>query len=69
MSTPDQLEKVKLGYTLLDTYDRGQLRKFIEEFDKKSADQQINESKLFFEKVQNKSLGPTSSVKCLCCGK
>jgi hypothetical protein len=69
MSTPDELEKVKLGYMQLDSYDRGEVKKFIEEYEKKSADQKINESKLFSDRVRNKSLGPTSSATCPCCGK
>lgn len=69
MSTPDQVEKVKLGYMQLDSYDREQVRKFIEEYERKSADQKLNESRTFSERVRNKSLGPTSSATCPCCGR
>ncbi|HSZ25476.1 MAG TPA: hypothetical protein VK766_07160 [Cytophagaceae bacterium] len=69
MSTPDQLEKVKSGYMQLDAYDRGEVRKFIEEFEKKPDVQKITESKSFSDRIKNRSLGPTSSATCPCCGK
>ena len=68
MSTTEQLEKVKAGYAALDSYDRLKLKEFIEDFDKKTEWQKssINEQ---LNAVRNKSLGPTNSATCLCCGR
>ncbi|HEY5367432.1 MAG TPA: hypothetical protein VIJ75_00445 [Hanamia sp.] len=61
-------EKVKSGYSELDYSEREDVKKFIKEFD----DASIEKRKVFSEGLRttlNKSLGPTSSWGCPCCGK
>jgi len=64
-----EVEKVKSGYACLDSTDRATVRKFIEEFEKKTYLEQKTLNESFEKSVRNKSLGPTSSVGCPCCGK
>jgi len=64
-----ELEKVKSGYANLDSYDRAKVREFIAEFEKKTLTEQKTINEGFSSTVRNKSLGPTSSASCPCCGR
>jgi hypothetical protein len=64
-----QVDQVKAGYAALDSYDRLKVRQFIEEFEKKSGTEQKSMNESFNSAVRNKSLGPTSSAACPCCGR
>jgi len=69
MSTPQELELVKSGYTALDDYDRGKIREFINDFEQKSDTLKKGINEAFNKSVRNKALGPLSSAGCPCCGK
>jgi hypothetical protein len=63
-----ELEKVKSGYAVLDDYDRQKVREFIQEFEAKSGFEKKAINERFGKEIRNKSLGPTSSANCPCCG-
>jgi len=63
-----ELEKVKSGYAKLDVYNKLILKDFITEFDNKTSTEQKAINERFASEVRNKSLGPTSSSNCPCCG-
>ena len=61
-------DKVKSGYTELSDSERQEVIKFINEFEQSGPLGKVNLSKRSRETF-NKSLGPTGSNDCPCCGK
>lgn len=64
----EKLKNIKIGYTNLDSSEKVDFKKFIEEFDKKTTTEQRTFSETLKESF-NKSLGPKMSTGCPCCGK
>ena len=65
-----EIEQVKSGYASLTySFQRDEVKRFIEEFDRKTDAEKKVINEKFDSSVRNKSLGPVSSSKCSCCGR
>lgn len=60
----DNVKRVLRGYSEMDYYNRKAIRDFIKDYEDKEY-----KEKRGVEEGLNRSLGPTSDMKCPCCGR
>lgn len=58
-------DRVKKGYAELSEVEKNEVKAFIKEYDQSGT---YGQQRMFSSLNESKSLGPTSSSKCPCCG-